>query len=212
MAQELNHIDAAISDLEAWRDRIQSSIDTLRHLRSQGAELPSTPPPGMRSASDEIAHDAFFQMSIPDAAKKYLSIIKRTDSINGIGEALLKGGLKTSSKNFAENVRTIIGRDDRFVKVNSEWGLSDWYPAMKRDQKQRRSDKRGVKKTKKPTESIPTKIKRVLSGNPGKLFTAEEIASEIQANVDSVRARLPVMARSGEIAKSGRGEYTARAA
>jgi hypothetical protein len=221
MGQEPNHIDAAIADLEAWRERIQTTIDTLRHFRSQGPELPASVPPGARTASggSDIAHDTFFQMSIPDAARKYLTIVKRTQPLAVMGEALLSGGLKSASQNFSENLRSIVARDDRFVRVNSEWGLAEWYPAMRREHKAKeRPQKKGNAKReskagkKHAGESIPEKIKRFLGTAPGKMLSAEEIADGISANIDSVRARLPTMARSGMITKGARGMYSSTVA
>src|ERR1700693_50288 len=134
MAQEPNHIDAAIADLEGWQARITTAIETLRYFQAQGGALPAGVPSttGARSGSPaEITHDAFFQMTVPDAAEKYLKLVKKTRPNPELAEDLLKGGLKSAAKNFPEMIRTVLAREPRFVKVNSEWGLSEWYPGMR---------------------------------------------------------------------------------
>src|SRR5205807_2514567 len=81
----------------------------------------------------DIAHDAFFQMTVPDAAEKCLRSAKRTKPNPELAECLLTGGLKSTSKNFSEMLRTVLNKDSRFVRVNTEWGLAEWYPAMRKN-------------------------------------------------------------------------------
>ena len=141
MEQDNSYYDAVIADLVAERDSLNSAIETLMRRRGLGGTLP--PPTAASAATREniteadLPHDAFFGLTIPDAAKKYLGITKKTRPHATLCEALLAGGLKTSSANFRETVRSVLGRQPDFVKVNSEWGLAEWYPAMRRDRKQR---------------------------------------------------------------------------
>jgi len=137
MSQEPTHIELVIADLEAWRDQIDLAIQTLRHFGAKGPALPSSAPPGTsRANGNEIPNDAFFQMTLPDAAEKYLRLVKATKETPEIAEALTRGGLKSSAKNFTDIVRTILSREDRFVRVPSGgWGLSEWYPAMRKEKK-----------------------------------------------------------------------------
>lgn len=155
MAQEANHIDAAIADLEAWRDQINVAIQTLQHFRDKGLSLPSSAPPG-NVRNGQIASDAFFQMTVPDAAEKYLKLIKATKEISELADALIKGGLKSSSKKFPDMVRSVLSRDSRFVKVpDAGWGLSEWYPGMRKEKKS------------KPQPQQPTEQKREPAGSSG---------------------------------------------
>src|ERR1700677_3386232 len=130
---QTNHIDASIADLEALQDQIVSAISTLKYVRSLGGVLPAIGSFAAKApTASELAHDTFFQMTVPDAAEKYFKIVKATKPTATVAEGLLKGGLKSASKDFTAMVKTIMSRDDRFVKVNKEWGLSEWYPAMRR--------------------------------------------------------------------------------
>jgi hypothetical protein len=140
MSQELTAYDAVIADLEARRDQLTSMIETLKQMKVLGAPLPPTVGAGgvVRSQIDtDIAHDAFFQMPIPDAVKKYLGMVKQTKPLGVLCDALLAGGLKTAATNFKETVRSIINRNAEFVNVNGQWGLAEWYPQMRREKKTR---------------------------------------------------------------------------
>lgn len=210
-AQSQDHIDAVVAMLEAWQEKIASALETLRYLQTQGTALPSTLPVG-RTNAQQLAHDTFFQMTIPDAAKKYLTIVKKTKTVAEIAQALLEGGLKSSSTNFTENVRTIIAREDRFVRVNGEWGLSEWYPAMKRERKAPIKPERPHKKASKQqsaVESLPSRILRLLQDHPEQAFSAEDVASRLSAKVDSVRARLTALSAGGHAKRPERGMYQA---
>jgi len=219
MAQETTHVEAVIADLEAWRDRIGGAIETLRHLQSSGGGLPAgapSPTVGRPLSPTDIPHDAFFQMTVPDAAEKYLGLIKKTSPNTELATALLKGGLKSSSQNFAEMVRTVMARDNRFVKVNSEWGLSTWYPGMGKGRKtkpERPAENKSTppkpssQKAESEDGSIGARALKLLESNPNKTFSAPEIAEAIQASRDSVAASLTPLLQQEKITRPERGKY-----
>ncbi|HEY7095927.1 MAG TPA: hypothetical protein VH437_04335, partial [Terriglobales bacterium] len=112
MSQDLTPYDAVISDLEAKRDQLTAMIDTLKQMKNLGIQSPLN----LTSANTQVnqptlAHDSFFGMTIPDAAKKYLSIVRTTKTNPELCEALLDGGFKTTSDNFREVVRSTLGRN-----------------------------------------------------------------------------------------------------
>ena len=224
MPQESNHIDAAIADLEAWRDQIATAIDTLRHFGTKGGSIPSSAPPSNgRSVPDgELRPDAFFQMTVPDAAEKYLKLVKVTKEIPEIAEALLSGGLKSSSKNFSDMTRTVMSRDDRFVKVPSGgWGLSEWYPAMRKEKKQKPSHAHP-----KPAESpapepeqtqaqqergehgsvdAATKIIKAMSENLIEEWTASKLTAATGLKHKTVQGTIFRLRKEGKIARNVEG-------
>jgi hypothetical protein len=129
MAQDPTHYDAVITDLEGRRDQLNAMIEMLKQMKSGASTSPvagasSTP---ITSMATEIPHDAFFGMTIPEAAKKYLALVKRTAPHPTLCDALLEGGFKTSAANFREVVRSTLGRNFEFVKVSGQWGLAEWY-------------------------------------------------------------------------------------
>ena len=130
MTTESAPYEAVIADLEAKRDKLTSVIDALKQLKEIG--LPATTLSAMAGAASvsietSIPHDAFFGMKMPDAARKYLSTVKRTKPHAELCDALLDGGFQTSATNFREVVRSTLSRHPDFVKIKGQWGLREWY-------------------------------------------------------------------------------------
>jgi hypothetical protein len=142
--------DAVIADLENQVIELQGTIEILKRQRDKagmaGVPGPSEPstnpkrghsPTGGSSTTSVIASDAFFGMSIVDAVKKYLSLIRKPQDTRAIMEALERGGFRHTSKNFYGTIFSVVRRraktDGDIVKVSSGlWALTDWYPALKR--------------------------------------------------------------------------------
>ncbi|HET6842156.1 MAG TPA: hypothetical protein VFK06_10810 [Candidatus Angelobacter sp.] len=221
MAQDSpTHIDAAISDLESWMERISASIETLKYFRSQGgASLLNMPAfTGMRpSSAGEIPDAIFFEMSVPDAAEKYLGMVKKEKTTNEIADALLRGGLKSAAKNFPSMVNTILSRDSRFVKINGQWGLNAWYPAMRRAQRSSTAPETTVNKQSKEDnghgeigpDSLKGMIISTLNSSPGDTFDAARLSDMFQKHLPSIRAALCKLYEDGLIAKPASGQYQA---
>lgn len=120
--------DSAIEDLKAKRDAIDSMITQLEQLKTLNVSfsfvgLPVSP----IQTSTEITEDSFFNLSIADAAKKYLSMVRTPKTTKEIYHALVKGGAETTES----SLYVLISREGRkgkdIVKVNKKWGLSEWY-------------------------------------------------------------------------------------
>jgi len=127
---EVDAIGAAIAAVEAQIAKLQAGLETLKAI---GPLMGQTATTGTQRNGGDVAfgHDAFFQMKAADAAKKYLSAIKKTASPKVIADALVAGGWKSASKNIPENIRAILNRNDSFVVINGEFGLAEWYPGRK---------------------------------------------------------------------------------
>lgn len=127
--------EPVIAELKAQMEECQRMISMLELMRSKAgftgpiASLSSAP--AQQNGSTSFANDAFFGMTIADAAKKYLGVTRKTATTRAIAEALIAGGFKTSAKNFVENVRSIISRNPGIVFINGEYGLAEWYPGRK---------------------------------------------------------------------------------
>jgi hypothetical protein len=143
--------DAVIADLENQVIELQGTIEILKRQRDKTsgtttATAPVDAAPTARKSrfgdifpagAVSIASDAFFGMSIVDAAKKYLNMVKKPQDTKAIMEALERGGFQHTSKNFYGTIFSVIRRraknEGDIVKVSSGlWGLTDWYPALKR--------------------------------------------------------------------------------
>jgi hypothetical protein len=168
-------------------------------------------------------------MTVPDAAEKYLTLAKKTKTTYDIAEALLNGGLKSASKNFSSMVNTVLARDDRFVKVNGQWGLNAWYPGMRRGQRATTVASADSTATTKPgpaatpakkqpstgnghvvefaPDSLKGQVISTLDSSPDKLFDGPELAHLLQKHIPSIRAALCKLFSDGLIAKPENGKY-----
>lgn len=145
--------EAILAELEAEKERIQTAIDVIRTKMGRGGTA-STP------SSTQFSGTPFHGLGILDAAKKYLEMVKRTQTTAEIAEALEKGGLKHTSTNFKATVNTILSRDG--VRkggglkrlASGQWGLAEWYPGSK---SKRKADQEGeVEGEQTEEESEPT--------------------------------------------------------
>jgi hypothetical protein len=148
MSNEQNPFESAIAALEARRAQVNEEIDAdiakLREIgeRMAGVALTSGTPLGQPA---KIEKDTFYNMTLPDAARKFLSMSgRKTQTTNAIIEALAKGGLKRTT--YASMYASLSRRENNvgdIINVNGDWGLPEWYGAK-------------PKPKKKPGESLPS--------------------------------------------------------
>jgi hypothetical protein len=144
---QIDIYEAVILDLESKISTLQATVENLRNIRSIVSQITQSPAAiqGQRTAQGitDFGHDAFFGMTVGDAAKKYLKAVKKTVSVPVLVDALLAGGLKSASTNMRENVRSILGRHPDFVRINGEFGLTEWYPGRKPAPRRKSADREG---------------------------------------------------------------------
>lgn len=205
--------DSAVAEVQAKIEEMKTTLATLLRLQ---ADYGGAPTAMARGGETEISHDSFFGMTIGDASKKYLSMVKVTKSTADIAEALERGGLKHSSKSFATTVRSILGAREDFTRVpNGDWGLSDWYPGQGRGKKTKPEKpakaKAGVKakKTSRPAGAMTRKEKilNVMQADRQKVWTAGDVANAIQDERRLIQATMSVMTKEGELTKNPSGGY-----
>ena len=208
MEQENSVFEPVIAKLLAERDEINALIDALQRRVSRADGVPFTPQ--ARATDDtQIRHDSFFQMTIADAAKKYLVMVKTTKSTADIASALELGGLKHSSKDFPLTVRSILHQSGGFTRVpNGDWGLTEWYPGMGRGRK----PKSDAKTPKLKTSPNKKKIKRreaviqTMKTDPEKEWTTAEIAAVTGGLKHSVGNVLVKLSKDGkQVSKTQKG-------
>jgi len=228
--------EAVIADLEAKRDQLTLMIENLKNMRSMASMVgvPGTAPAAQRGplAEHEIGHDTFFGMTIADAARKYLGIVKRTKTTDEIVEAVESGGLKHASQDFNKTVRSVLGQQEGFVRVNGEWGLTEWYPGMRKDKKTKSVPVIGKPPAKKPNAkvgtdkpravhprkgdispgSIKAKLLEALAAAPRTTFNGAQLANAISSDIGSVRAALGELFARGIVLRPEQGQYQAKTA
>src|SRR6267142_5730743 len=103
----ISSYEAALQDLEAERDELNLLIEALkRRIAGAGGRIVQS---GRPASERDIPTDAFFNMTIADATRKYLEIVKQTKSTSEIAQALERGGIKHASKDFSTTIRTTLG-------------------------------------------------------------------------------------------------------
>jgi len=130
-----NAYDVVIASLEGERQRLTDMIHALRRIKSLGVPFEATKaiinhePNNPTYVAAQIPHDAFFGMTIPDAARKFLTWggSRSTKSNSDLCDGLLAGGFQTNAANFAESVRSTLSRNTDFVKIQGQWGMREWY-------------------------------------------------------------------------------------
>lgn len=158
--------NVVLADLEAQRVELDSAIAFVKRQLGQAVAAPSAVPaapaapaaghggPGPGHGSSmrtNLTPTTFFGMSIGDAAKLYLSMVKELKTLPQIADALLSHGIKTTAKNFQTTVLAAIDRrTEEFIRPKrGQWGLKEWYPGARIKQKPNGDEEKG-----KPTEIL----------------------------------------------------------
>lgn len=140
MSENQNPFEVAIAALESRREQVNAEIDAdIAKLREIGERMS-----GMALTSGAIAtvpakieKDTFYNLTLPDAAKKFLAMSNRKpQTTNAIIDALEKGGLKrtTYASMYTSLSRREVNVGD-IVNVNGDWGLPEWYGAKPKPKK-----------------------------------------------------------------------------
>ena len=133
--------ETVLNDLRAQRAEIDAAIAAIERLRGNKPDpsrMTQAVPMGQNTARFDIPQDAFFGLTILEAAKKYLSTMKRPQATQQIVEALRNGGLTSSSRTLKQTVYSVLRRDMKsstpsVIKVGSGWGLTEWYPGRRKE-------------------------------------------------------------------------------
>lgn len=150
MANE-NKVDYGnvLADLQAKKAEIEAAIKGIEAVMglvpSGSAEAPHaahSTHSGGNGHAVVIADDTFFNMTVVDAAKKYLAMGHRQPkSTQEILDALQKGGLQSA---IYATVSALISRKAKraedFVKLpKRKWGLVEWYGTPKNVNKKKKA-------------------------------------------------------------------------
>jgi len=231
-----NEFMAMISVLESKKAAIEAAIANLRFLASGG------PLPGSANLSGDVGQSgsvigaisnvadipngAFLGKSIPEAAKLYLEMIRKKQTTKEIADALLAGGLETTSITFQGNVNTILLRASKatgeIVRVGNAWGLAAWYhpglrvangggakPAKKAARKRAKT---AAKKTKSSAPRADSAEKgqsmdaRILAAVTTPK-TAKDLSDSLGIKIQTTHLILGKLVKRGEVRRQEDGKY-----
>jgi hypothetical protein len=133
MSEQPINYEVVLADLETRKAQLESAIAAIRGIIGQVGNTPSGGPGGGAYAGATPAHDAFIGMSIPDAAKKHLTAVRKKLSTQELMTAMEAGGLPPSKYN---TVYAILRRRENqvgdIINMKGDWGLAEWYPNYRR--------------------------------------------------------------------------------
>lgn len=134
--------NAVLADLEAKKAAIETAINGIKLILGNTVSVPQG-----QNAIIKIEPDAFFGMSIGDASKKYLAMMRRPQNTREIMEALTQGNLPHTAKDFLGTIRTTLNRQTKvegdIVKIGENWALAEWYPGMRKRKNNKNSEEKG---------------------------------------------------------------------
>jgi hypothetical protein len=229
---------AMLADLEAKKASIDTIIASVRAAMALGALggategsglNPSMGPPLPNGGKVDIPSNMFTNMSIPDAAKLYLSMVNRKQTSKEIAAALQEGGMHTTAKDFLVTVNSGLFRakakSGEIVRVQDAWGLAAWYKGLragaqeKPEKKKAKTKKtRKARRTEKPSPvasqtappGTPLKpqeaIERYLAAHPD-YIDPKQIANALNMRVQTVILILSKLANAGQLHKAEDGTF-----
>jgi hypothetical protein len=140
---------AVLADLEARKEELESAISAVKTILAAGGISVAGHSEGVYSP-ENIPVGSFLRLSIPEATKKFLDMVKTKQGVPQITKALERGGLPRSKQNTIYSVlrrrESIVGD---IIRVDDEWALAEWYPNNPNLRK--RAEKESNGKTKKAT-------------------------------------------------------------
>ncbi|MEO5798507.1 MAG: hypothetical protein ABIZ70_13695 [Gemmatimonadales bacterium] len=124
MSDAGNAYAAVLVDMRAKRAKLDEAISLMESMASEAGVSETM-------GAADIRSDTFFNLSVPQAVKKYLGMTgKVPKSPQDIMDALTRGGQTQATYT---NVYTALKRSPNLQKVPSgEWGLSEWYGGVKK--------------------------------------------------------------------------------
>lgn len=147
--------NAVLADLEAKKAELEAAIATITNLVAGSGN--SDGGSGGVISPENIPVGAFLRLSIADATKKFLDMVKTKQTVPQIIKALESGGLPPVKYT---TLYTVLRRRESQIgdvlRLGDEWALTEWYPNnpnLKRNSaKAGKSDAIGKKKA-------PAKVK-----------------------------------------------------
>ena len=213
MSAENIDLGEVIALLESKRAAIDTAIASLKALTNSGALGPSEGTSYINLAanvvnpstsSGEVPDGVFHGKTLPAGIKLYLSLMNKKQTVREISDGLKKGGMESTSKWFDKIIYATLGRlrkSGEIVKIEGNWGLPEWYPALMRagigdnSQKPKRKGRPRKMISKADLPNIDNSPDVPMGNNTEKLSRKDAVAEFIKTNGPSTRPE--IMAATG---------------
>lgn len=187
-ASNINY-NAVLADLETRKAQIESAIAAVKSIvASVGGGSDDGNGGGGVISPENIPIGAFLRLSIADATKKFLDMVRTKQSVPQITQALERGGLPPAKNNTVYAVlrrREAVTGD--IIRIGDEWALAEWYPNNPNLRK-RTSEKAKPRKAKKKS------AKKKAAPAPPTADTGEEPAKATEPTMSKADAAEIVLA------------------
>lgn len=164
---------AVLADLEARKTQIESAIAAVKNILASAGVI--TNGGGEEVIRPEnIPTGAFLRLSIADATKRFLDMVKTKQSVQQIMQALERGGLPPAK--YTTVYAVLRRRESQFgdlIRVGDEWALSEWYPNnpnLRKRTPEKATKGKGKKSRKKAA-------KKAVSASPGSVTSSSAPAT-----------------------------------
>lgn len=200
-----NGIDynAVLADLEARKAQVESAIAAVKTILASSGFVANGASEGVIRPEDIPSH-AFLGLSIADATKKFLGMVKRKQTLPQIMQALEKGGLPPAKYNTVYSV--LRRRENQFediFRMGEDWALTEWYPNNPNIRK--RSKTRAETPESTPTRKRSGAKRATRRRAPKRGITLADGAATVlkdagtPLHVNEIRARLAAMGRDASV-------------
>ncbi|MDX2181723.1 MAG: helix-turn-helix domain-containing protein [Bryobacteraceae bacterium] len=206
---------AIIADMEAKRDALNASIESLRALVGVWQGTPAAKPAQRASAaSPRTGAQPYQGKTVIEAVRMFLSDGSRRP-VSEISDALENGGVASRSTNFRSIVQNVLNRlkeMGEIARFPEGWGLTKGSrKAAAAPVVQKRGRKPGKTNAKKAPagkggSGIQEKIEKALASGP---VVPGDLADSLGVRVQTVSLVLGKLMRAGKVKKSADGKVTA---
>jgi hypothetical protein len=240
MSSQLIDYAAILADLEAKRAAIEASISAIRAAMGIGAVnimdvtgvIANAPSSATQIAPPitgaDIPDGAFFRKSVPEATAHLLAMLKKKQTTQEIADALLRGGMESTSNDFLSVVTAGLYRarkmpNSPIVKLGNHWGLKEWYPkgivsANFAEQTKKRPKKKARKASKTassagdsqaPTQKVATmaKIIDTIKTSSSGVLSKQDLAERFSMNPNGMAGLLTRLVNRGDLEETPHGGY-----
>ncbi len=202
---------AVLKDLESRKAVLEAMIANTRQLLGLVASPVSATTTGEGGEPEDLRGHPFLGMSIGEAAKKYLTMVKQKQTVKQIADALEIGGLHHVSSNFPATVATMVNRyakgDPDLLNIGrGEWALAAWYgnrrPKAPEPPKKRKG-RRAAKSASRASETAQSDLKQEATQPSARRLAEEVLRTAGQPlHIDEIVKRIEALPRGRKVDKA----------